>query len=163
MLDIPSISAIVAALGVLVGVVLTVQELNHLAKSRRTDSFWRVFSSFNNKEFLEAWTKVMSLEFKDYKDFQSKYGVMTLDNPAVVALSIVGNLFEGAEYLLRNGLIGYDVVGQFPVNITWEKMKPLAEGARELGWSGLWTGFEQLAQDMKKRQQKLQQRRSTNG
>jgi hypothetical protein len=38
-------------------------------------------------------------------------------------------------------------------------MRPIAEGAREeLGWSGLWGGFEQLAQEMKKRQQQLQQK-----
>ena len=156
MLDIPSISAIIAAAGVLVGVVLTVQELRHLAKSRRTDSFWSVFSSFNSKEYLEAWTKVYSLEFKDYNDFQNKYGVMTFDNPASVALSMVANLFEGAAYLIRNGLIEYDVVTEFPVIPTWEKMRPIAEGARKtLGWSGLWGGFEQLAQEMKKREQQL--------
>jgi hypothetical protein len=159
MLDIPSISAIIAAAGVLVGVVLTVQELRHLAKSRRTDSFWSVFSSFNSKEYLEAWAKVYSLKFKDYNDFKNKYGIITVENPTSVALSMVANLFEGAAYLLRNGLIEFDVVREFPVSPTWEKMRPIAEGAREeLGWSGLWGGFEQLAQEMKKRQQQLQQK-----
>jgi hypothetical protein len=131
-LDIPSISAIVAAVGVLVGVALTVLELGHMAKSRRTESFWRVFSSFNSKEYLEAWAKVCSLEFKDIKDFQNKYGVMTLDNPTVVALSIVGNSFEGAEYLFRNGLMGWDAVRQFPASYTWEKVRPLVEGYRKV-------------------------------
>ena len=151
--DVTSISAIVAAAGVIIGVVLAVQELRHMAKSRRTESFWRVFSSFNSREYLEAWTKVYSLEFKDYNDFKNKYGIFTFDNPTSVALSIVGNLFEGAEYLIRNGLMGYDVVGEFPVSLTWEKMKPIAEGARkELSMSGMWSGFERLAQEMKKRQ-----------
>jgi hypothetical protein len=52
--DIPSISAIIAAIGVLVGVILTVLELRHLAKSRRIDSYWRILSTFNSKEYLEA-------------------------------------------------------------------------------------------------------------
>jgi hypothetical protein len=91
-----------------------------MAKSRTTEAFWRVFSSFNSKEYLEAWTKVVSLEFKDFNDFKSKYGVMTIDNPISVALSIVGNLFEGADYLIRNGLIGYDVVEEFPVGFMGE-------------------------------------------
>jgi hypothetical protein len=152
--DVTSISAMVAAAGVIVGVVLAVQELNHMAKSRRTESFWRVFSSFNSKEYLEAWSKVCSLEFKDFNDFKSKYGVTTFENPTGVAMSIVGNLFEGADYLVRNGLIGYDVVNEFPVIFTWEKMKVLAEGARkELGLPGLWGGFERLAQEMKQKQQ----------
>jgi hypothetical protein len=120
MVDITEISAIVAAAGVIVGVVLAVQELRHMAKSRTTEAFWRVFSSFNSKEYLEAWTKVVSLEFKDFNDFKSKYGVMTIDNPISVALSIVGNLFEGADYLIRNGLIGYDVVEEFPVGFMGE-------------------------------------------
>jgi hypothetical protein len=37
-LDIPSISAIIAATGVLVGVAIAVVELRHLVRQRRTDS-----------------------------------------------------------------------------------------------------------------------------
>ncbi|MGB8779358.1 MAG: hypothetical protein WCD81_01770 [Candidatus Bathyarchaeia archaeon] len=74
MVDITEISAIVAAAGVLVGVILTVLELRHLARSRRTDSYWRIMSSFNSKEYLEALQKVLSLEFEDYDDFTRKYG-----------------------------------------------------------------------------------------
>jgi len=37
MLDIPSISAIVAAVGVIVGFVFTVLELRNLVKARQTD------------------------------------------------------------------------------------------------------------------------------
>jgi hypothetical protein len=153
--DVTSISAIVAAAGVMIGVVLAVQELRHMAKSRRTESFWMVFSSFNSKEYLEAWAKVCSLEFKDVKDFQNKYGVMTFDNPIVVALSIVGNLFEGVEYLFQNGLIGWDAITQFPAGYTYEKVRPLVEGYRKMRpeWQGLWVGFERLAQELKKREQ----------
>jgi len=44
MLDIPSISVMVAAAGVIVGVVFTVLELRNLIKQRQTDLVTRLYS-----------------------------------------------------------------------------------------------------------------------
>ena len=43
MLDIPSISAIVAAIGVIIGVVFTVLEPRNLVKTRQTDLMIRLY------------------------------------------------------------------------------------------------------------------------
>jgi hypothetical protein len=146
--DIPSISAIVAAIGVLIGVILTVLELRHLAKSRRIDSYWRILSTFNSKEYLEALMKVYSLEFKDYDDFNRKYGdFLSGKSEMAVPLGMVCDLFQGAGFLFRNGLIEYDIVRQFPVIPTWEKVKAIAAGA------SLWKDFEYLNNELKKREQ----------
>ena len=164
MLDIPSISAIVAAVGVLIGVILTVLELRHLAKSRRTDSYWRILSTFNSKEYLEALMKVYSLEFKDYEDFNRKYGdFLSGKSEMAVPLGMVCDLFQGAGFLFHNGLMEYDIVRQFPVRLTWEKVKAIAEGARKQPeFSSLWTDFEYLNNELKKREQ-LQQRGVSSG
>jgi len=155
MLDIPSVSAIVAAAGVLVGVAITVLELRSLGKSRRTDVLWRLFSSFNTKEYLEAWTKVYNLEFKDYSDFTEKYGQPFSGTPVSIAGSMVGNLFEGAGILLHRGLIEFDLVNILPVSMTWEKMKTIAEGARkQYNAPLLYEYFEYLYNETKKREQK---------
>jgi hypothetical protein len=67
-LDIPSISAIVAATGVLVGVVLTVIELRNLVKQRQTDLVIRLSSDIRSREFLGAFVDTYEAEFKDYDD-----------------------------------------------------------------------------------------------
>lgn len=159
MLDISSISAIVAAIGVLLGVIITVQELRHLAKSRRTDSYWRILSSFNSREYLEAYSKVLSLEFNDYSDFTRKYGNLSSSGKCevYVPFNMVCNIFEAAGFLLHNGLIEYDIASQFPVIITWKRLEPLVEGLRrEDNEPHYYEWFEYLYHEMKKREQKLQ-------
>ena len=64
-LDIPSISAIVAAAGVIIGVVFTYLQLRNLARTRRTELRWRILESVSSREFLEAGMKVLDVEFKD--------------------------------------------------------------------------------------------------
>lgn len=152
--DIPSISAILAAIGVLVGVVLTYLEVRHLVRARRTEIIWKNNSNFNSKEFLEALLKVTNLEFKDYNDFVEKYGLPLAESPVAVALCMVGNMFEGAGDLIHKGLAEYETVSDIPVSMVWEKIKPIAEGARkQYGFPSLWTDFENLYNELKIREQ----------
>ena len=156
MLDIPSISAIAAAIGVIVGVILTYLEVRNLVRARQTDVIWRNYLSFNSKEFLEAYLKVYNLEFEDYNDFVKKYGLPFADNPVAVALSMVGNLFEGAGELLHKGLADYETVSNIPTGMMWKKMRPIVEGARkQYKFPALWDHFEYLYNEMKKREQQL--------
>ena len=48
MLDIPSISAVVAGIGVIVGVVFAILQLRDLVKTRQTDLFMRLYSTFGS-------------------------------------------------------------------------------------------------------------------
>ncbi len=157
MLDIPSISAIVAAVGVLVGVVIAVLELRNITKTRQTDVFWRMFQSFNTKEFLEAWVKIFNLEFSDYNEFVKNYGQLFSEGPVSIDICMIGNLFEGTGILLNKRLIDFDLVYRtLPVGVTWKKVKPIVEGARkQYGMSSLYEWFEYLYNEMKKREQQL--------
>ncbi len=74
MVDITEISAIVAAAGVLVGVVYYVLEMRHQSKMRETDFVVRLYSTFGSKEFHEILKEVQTLQFIDYEDFVKKYG-----------------------------------------------------------------------------------------
>jgi len=157
MVDITEISAIVAAIGVIVGVVFTVLELRNITKARQTDIFWRLYQSFNTKEYLEAWMKVFNLEFRDYNEFTKKYGLLFSEGSVSGAMNMVGNLFEGTGILLNKRLIDFDLVYRtLPVNVTWEKMKPIAEGARkQYGMPSLFEWFEYLYNEMKKRKKEV--------
>jgi len=63
MIDITSINAvsgILAAIGVIVGIVFAVLQ-------RQTDLIMRLNSAFGSKDILEEYKGVLSLESKDYK------------------------------------------------------------------------------------------------
>lgn len=54
MVDITEISAIVAAAGVLVGVVYYILEIRHQIKMRQIDLLARLYSTMTGKEWMEA-------------------------------------------------------------------------------------------------------------
>jgi len=105
MLDIPSISAIVGAIGVIVGVIFTALQLRDLVKTRHTDLIMRLYSDYRSNEFREALIKVMNLQFEDYKDYVKKYGPWFSDEPAHKAMAMVAMFFEGIGILLYKKLI----------------------------------------------------------
>ena len=152
MLDIPSISAVVAAAGVLVGVTLAYLEVRTLVKARHTDLVVRLYSTMGSREFQEAWDRFMKGEIKDLDDFERKYSVEGYE---------IGIFFEGIGVLLHRKLIDIGLVDDLfssPIKMTWEKMKPLAEATRkELNRPQMGEWFEYLYNEMQKREQRLQQ------
>ena len=153
MLDIPSISAVVAATGVLVGVTLAYLEVRSLAETRRTDLVISLYRDFGNKDYQKAWQTVIRSEYKDYSDYVEKYG---LDEAYQVVM-----LFEGMGTLLHMKLIDIVLVQHLisgPIESTWEKMKPIIEGHRQqINQPQFCEWFEYLYNEMQKREQRLQQ------
>jgi hypothetical protein len=157
MVDIQTVSIMLASASVIAGVVYYALQLRHQTKTRKTDAFWRIQQSFNSKEFLEAVFRVWNLDFEDYNDFLKKYGQPFAESPAAVALAVVGNLYEGAGELLHRGLVDYESISNIPTSITWEKMKPIIEGTRkQYNFPALYDKFEYLYNEVKKREQQLQ-------
>ena len=159
-MDIPSISAIVAAAGILVGVIYYILDIRYQAKTRQTDLVMRLYSTFDSREFQEAWVETLQMEFKDYKDYLEKYGAAS-GKPAYVSVNMVAGFFEGLGILLYRGLIDIALVDDLfssDIVITWHKMKPLAEGWRKhFNRPQMSEWFEYLYNEMQKREQKLQQ------
>jgi hypothetical protein len=159
MLDIPSISAIIAAVGVLIGVVLTVLEVRNLVETRQTDLVIRLYSTFGSEELQDAWEKTQTREYKDFNDYRREYGLREVNE--------VGWFFEGVGVLLHRRLIDIGLVDDLfssPVKRAWERLKPIAEGERnQTQRPQIWEWFEYLYNEMKKREQKLQQAGAKNG
>jgi hypothetical protein len=159
MLDVTEISAMVAAAGVMIGVVYYILDIRHQRtmrqieiETRQTDLLVRLFSTIMSKDWLEAWEKVRDRETLDYDDYKEKYGLVEA-NEIYVYLDQLGRL-------LQKGLIDLDLLpletGQ--ISIMWEKMEPILEGSRKkFNEPKLGQGFEYLYNEMKKREQKLQQ------
>jgi len=172
MVDIQTISIAIASASVVAGVVYYSLQIRHQnlqiqqqTKMRQTDLYWRLLSTFNSKEYVEAFLKVVNLEFKDYNEFAKKYGSAFSETPVQVALGMVCNLFEATGSLLYRHLIDVETVSHMlPVSYTWEKVKPIVDGMRkELNVSPLYEWFEYLYDEMQKREQQLQQRGAKSG
>lgn len=97
----------------------------------------------------------------DYSDFMKKYRVGVSAVPVVQLLAQVCKFFEGVGILLHRKLVDIGLVDDLfhtEAMLAWEKVKPVVLGIREqfhnpsvFGW------FEYLYNEVKKRDQKLQQ------
>lgn len=157
MVDVPTISIAIAAASVVAGVIYYSLQLRHQTKARQTDLVWRIYSDLNRKEFLGAWTKTINLEFKEYSDLVKRYGQLFSGKPVTSAIFVVANLFEGVGVLLHRKLVDIGVVADLlPVEMTWEKMKPIVGGMRkQFNDPRFYEWFEYLYNEMKKREQQL--------
>lgn len=152
MLDVASISSVVAAGGVIVGVVLTVLQLRDLVKTRQTDLIMRLYSTLGSKEIVEAWEKIRTREYTDLSAYTKEYGLSEVNE--------VGIFCEGIGVLLHRNLIDISLVDDLfstPIKMAWEKMKPIGEDYRKQSERPqIWEWFEYLYNEMQKREQALQ-------
>jgi hypothetical protein len=153
--DITEISAMVTAAGVLVGVVYYILDIRHQARTRETDLVLRLYATFGSNEFQERWTEFIKGDYKDYKDFVKKYSIRSDPAPESTWL------FEALGVLLKNKLIDIRLVDDLftgPSKWFWEKLKPIVEDTRKrFNYPQYAEHIEYLYNEMKKREQKLQQ------
>lgn len=157
--DITEISAMVAAAGVLVGVVYYVLDMRNQTRIRKTDQLARLYSSSTSNELMDAVWKVMNLQVKDYHDYVKQYGpLLTTDNPMNRAFNTVSSYYELAGVLLYRKLIDlvtvYDVWGSGPITL-FEKLKPVLLGIRREIEPGAFVGFEYLCHELKRNEPQL--------
>ena len=152
LVELTEISAVVAAAGVLVGVVYYILDIQRQNKIRQTDLVMKLYSQFNSLEFQKTWNDVLSREAKNYQDYAEKYGP--------VEVTSVGMFFEGIGILLKRRLIDIDLVDDMftmPINNTWLKIKDITYEARKIrNQPTILEWFEYLYNEMKKREQRLQ-------
>lgn len=124
-LDIPSISAIIAAIGVLVGVVLTVLELRNLVRQRQTELITNLYSIYASEQFQKEWHIVMTEETNDYNAYRKKHAV---------EIPPTGLFFAEIGVLLSEKLIDIRLVNSLfgnAIMIYWKRAKPLLDSARK--------------------------------
>jgi hypothetical protein len=79
----------------------------------------RLYSQACSKEAMEAFLKVMNLEFSNSKDFVEKYGSPLSEQ---TAFFMQGLFYEGIEVLLHRKLVDIGIVDDlFPVDSIWGK------------------------------------------
>jgi hypothetical protein len=125
--DVLTVSAIIAAVSVVVGVIFAVLELRHLAGTRRTDVILRIYERFASKEIVEAIMTIGSPGLEDYDDYAKKNGI--------IGLVQVLEIFDEVGILLEDGLVDIKLVNALfgpSLNVRWEsRMKKYIEGLRK--------------------------------
>jgi len=163
MVDIVEVSAIIAAAGVLVGVVYYILDLRHQTKIRETDLLVRLTEPFVDKEFNSALLLVLGCKYENYDDYVKRYG--SAATPPItqeqkefrLALIAVMNEMELFGQLLKRRIVSVDFMyDTFSGIALWEKVKPLVYGfRRDQNSPRLWENFESYYNEMKKREQQL--------
>jgi hypothetical protein len=154
MVDIQTISIVIASAGVLAGVVYYILEIRHQAKIRQMDLLMRLFSTFDSNEFQEEYIKFLDLKITDYDEYVKTYGLKGLFK--------IFPFFEALGIVLNRGMVSLDLVEQMysqSIQIMWEKSKPIQDGLRKKYNQPKWgEWFEYLYNEIKKREQKLTER-----
>ena len=159
MVDIQTVSIMLASASVIAGIVFYAFQIRHQTRIRRTDLIVRINPWFNisTKELMENANIVMALEYKDYDDFVQKYGSLYGGKPEANALRTLLNWADGLGMLLKRNLVDLDIVVDSYGGIAqafWEKVKPLVEGYRKETNNPRWLEYlEYLYNEVKKREQ----------
>jgi hypothetical protein len=151
MVDIQTVSIMIASAGVFAAAIYYVLQLKHQNKMRQTDLVMRLYSTFDSMEFLEAWRKIYFTQFKDYDDLVKK-----LEGKNEIAMKVF-RFYEQVGVLLRKRLIDTELVDTLFGNnavITFEKTKGLIlKEMRGKVNPRAYENFEYLYNEMKKREQ----------
>ena len=150
MVDIYEISAVVAAVGVLVGVVYYILDMRNQTRTRQTDLVMRLYSHYGSEEFQNAVDRFRRRNVKSINDYEEKYGLADF--------IVVGTFFEGIGILLYRKLIDIDLVDDLftaPTKGSWNEMKDsIIEFRKKYDMPTGFEWFEYLANELEKREQR---------
>jgi hypothetical protein len=151
--DVQTVSIAIASASVVAGIIYYSLQIRQQTKTRQTDLVIRLYTAFGSKEMRQTWEKVTTREYMDFDKYREKFGLTDVNE--------IGWFFEGVGVLLHKKLIDIAVVDDLfssPIKISWEKLKPIAEGERkQFDRPQIWEWWEYLYNEMKKEEQKLQQ------
>ena len=157
--DIQTVSIAIASASVVAGIIYYSLQIRLQTRARQTDLVIRLYTTFASKEMRQTWEKVTTRECMDFNAYREKFGLSDVNE--------IGWFFEGVGVLLHRKLVDIAVVDDLfssPIQISWEKMKPVAEGERkQFSRPQIWEWWEYLYNEMQKREQRLQQKSVKNG
>ena len=132
-ITIQTLGVLVTASGVLIGVAYYIVSIRNQVQTRQAQLFMNLYNVIQNKEFYKRLLEqITTWEYKDYDDFEAKYGAET--NPEENTYWHLNvNFMESVSILVNRGLVPIELVhawlGNYPV-LHWEKYRPYVMGLR---------------------------------
>ena len=125
---ISTISIVIASVGVIVAVIYYFFYIRYLRKVRQTDLIMRLATFPLTKEFLDADTQVLNLDYKDYDDFVKQYGPFSSRKPIHLAIRQIINYFEILGVLAEEKLIDASFIFKFiAIDARWKRVEPIVQ------------------------------------
>jgi hypothetical protein len=157
MVDVQTVSIMLASASVIAGVIYYAFQIRQQTKIRQMDFIMRMPFPITSKDAVQIALTIKKAKFENFEDFEKKYYVEARQ---------VGDWSENLGVLVKRKLVDislvYDIYGD--VDETWEKLKPwIEETRRRANNPKVYEWFEYLYNEMKKREQKLQQEGVKNG
>ncbi len=131
----------------------TLKAQEQTLETRQAQLFMQLYTIFTNYEFKTKWNDMMNVwDWKDFEDFNSKYGWAT--NPAEFSkFDFIGTFFEGIGVLVKRGLVDVTLVDDLMsghIVSGWEKFGPLVKDFRiALNWPQCLEWWEYLYHEVK--------------
>jgi hypothetical protein len=156
-LDTTSVSAIVAAVGVLIGVTISIFELRNIVRARQGELFLDLYDHYNDPAFVERYSDlIFNQTWKNYQDWHKKCSPEA-NIQAYSQWASIGNFFKGVGVLVDERMIDVKLVERLmgePFLKYWEKCEPIIkEFRKEYKFPKAWETAEHLYTELKKRQQ----------
>jgi hypothetical protein len=126
LIDVETVASIVTTLSIVIGVIFTILEIQHLGKTRKTEVIMKIYERFGTREIVEAINRVGSAKLENIADYNKKYGFTDV--------TLIAELFEGIGVLLEQNLIDIKMVDRLfgpTLNSLWIRMKPVLYAMRE--------------------------------
>lgn len=160
MVDITEISAVVAAAGVLVGVVYYVLEMRQQTIIRKTSLMITMYQWIQSREYQEAVRELWNSPFNNYEDYVKRYGTWTSEATIHRAIMTACSPVDMVGTILFRKQIDiffvYDIWGSGSIKMLYEKVKPIIKGLRrEFNEPSLFIGLEYLHDELMKKEPQL--------
>jgi hypothetical protein len=151
--DVQTVSIAIASASVTLAAFYYMWQIRHQTRTRKTDLVIRLNATWGSKDIMEAWSRVMERDIKEY-DTSS----LSMSSKWVPEMQIA-QFFEELGYLVHSGFADFEFIyALFPVGATWGKLRFLVARIRESRNNPTYyEWFEYLYNEVKKREQKLQQ------
>ena len=137
---------------------LTLKAQEQALETRETQLFMNIFNTYSSGDFIEAHTRCIQWNYKDFDDFMKKYGWLQkpyedINWDDVRYFNILVQWYEGLGFLVRRGLISselvfgimYGTIAQF-----WGRFEPLILEMRERWKSDVLQDIEYLYQEIQR-------------
>jgi hypothetical protein len=155
MVDVQTVSIAIASAGVFAAAIYYIFQIRHQTRIRQTDLIMKLYSRYGSEGFQKSFDKLRQRDLKD-PDYVKKYGL--------AEWIAVGTFFESVGILLRRKLVDIDLVDDLftaPLKMAWDLMRDsVMEARKEFNQPTIFEWFEYLYNEMKKREQKLQAKKS---
>ncbi len=154
-LDLQTVSTLVAAVSVVVGVIMSVVSIlastRNFSNSRKAQLFLQLNERAAEEDFIKKTFDLLDWRWSDADEFRNKYAADMNQLPTFIRVS---RFFDSMGTLVRNGLTEAKFMPRM-MAITlvqfWEKISPIAKDL-EVQWGspGLYDNVEYLYQEIRK-------------